>query len=118
MTIMKSLWQKRIVVPCVQTIRALNFQWLLGLAVLSLPASSPSGVAAHNDAVYRNDFEKAEPGQLSDEFLVIGGDFKVAKEGGNKFLELPGIPLDSYSALFGPTEREGMIASARVYGTA
>jgi hypothetical protein len=75
-------------------------------------------LAQTGDVLYRNDFEKAKPGELPDEFLVISGDFVVREEGGNKFLELPGTPLDSFSVLFGPTEKDGITASARAYGTA
>jgi len=42
----------------------------------------------------------------------------VRQEAGNKHLELPGAPLDSFSVLFGPAEKEGLAVSARVYGTA
>ena len=85
------------------------------LFILSL-AWACAAMAA--DPVYRNDFENADAGKLPDEFLVIDGGFLVQAEGGNKFLELPGTPLDSFSALFGPTEKEGVEVSARVYGVA
>ena len=75
-------------------------------------------LAQTGDALYRNDFEKAAVGQTPEEFLVINGDFVVGEDSGNKFLMLPGSPLDSFSVLFGPTEKEGIVASARVFGTA
>ena len=37
------------------------------------------------------------------DLLVLDGAFAVKAEGGNKFLELPGAPLDTYGLLFGPT---------------
>lgn len=75
-------------------------------------------LAQTGDTLYRNDLEKAAVGQTPEEFLVINGGFVVGEASGNKFLELPGSPLDSYSALFGPTQKEGVTASARVFGAA
>lgn len=66
---------------------------------------------------YQNDFEKAEVGSVPEEFLVIDGDFVVKEESGNKFLELPGAPLDSFNAMFGPGEKENVGISARIFGT-
>src|SRR3989441_4004925 len=67
--------------------------------------------------LYENDFEKAALGKVPDDFLVLDGQFAVREEGGNKFLELPGAPLDTFGALFGPTEKEGVAVSARIFGT-
>ena len=67
--------------------------------------------------LYENDFEKAATGPVSNEFLVQDGVFTVKEEGGNRFLELPGEPLDTYGLYFGPTEKEGIGVSARFFGT-
>ena len=67
--------------------------------------------------LYENNFEQAALGKVPEEFLVLDGAFTVKEEGGNKFLELPGAPLDSYGLLFGPTETAGVAVSARIYGT-
>lgn len=67
--------------------------------------------------LYQNDLQKAELDQVPDEFLVLDGGFVVKQEQANKFVELPGAPLESFGFLFGPTEREGVTASARMYGT-
>src|SRR6266705_1564487 len=56
--------------------------------------------------LYENDFEQAALDKVPDDFLVLDGQFTVKEEGGNKFLELPGAPLDTYGVLFGPTEKE------------
>jgi hypothetical protein len=66
--------------------------------------------------LYENNFEKAELNKMPEEFLVLDGQFAV-REAGNKFLELPGAPLDSFGVLFGPTEKEGIAVSARIFGT-
>lgn len=67
--------------------------------------------------LYTNGFEKAEPGKLPEELMVLEGGFSVQEEGGNKFLELPGSPLETFGLLFGPTETENVSASARFFGT-
>ncbi len=78
-------------------------------------------VAALADAppkvVYENNFEKAEPPAVPDDLMVMEGGFAVVAEGGNKFLELPGAPLETFGVLFGPTETNGISATARVFGT-
>jgi hypothetical protein len=68
--------------------------------------------------VYENDFEKATVGQLPADFLVLDGGFVIKEENGNKFLELPGSPLDSFSVQFGPAQTEDVSVSARINGTA
>jgi hypothetical protein len=68
--------------------------------------------------LYANDFEKLAPGKLPDEFMVLDGAFAVAQERGNKFMELPGAPLDSYSVQFGPPGAAEVAVSARIFGTA
>ena len=67
--------------------------------------------------LYSNNFEKTEAGKLPDELMVLGGDFVVKSEGTNKFLELPGAPLDSFGVQFGPTEKENVSVGARIFGT-
>lgn len=68
--------------------------------------------------VYQNDLEKAEVSKCPDEFFVLDGAFAVQEDGGNKFLELPGAPLDSFGFLFGPAEKGDLAASARILATA
>src|SRR3954469_15414808 len=53
--------------------------------------------------VYSNNFESAELDKVPDVMLVLDGAFAVKQEDGNKVLELPGAPLDTFGALFGPT---------------
>ena len=68
--------------------------------------------------LYENNFAGATPGTVPEDFLVLDGQFAVKEEGGNKFLELPGAPLDAFGVLFGPTEKDGIAVSARIFGTA
>lgn len=67
--------------------------------------------------LYENNFEKAVVGSVPDDFLVQDGAFTVKEEAGNKFLELPGAPLDTFGFYFGPTEKEGVAVTSRFFGT-
>src|SRR4051812_32447324 len=87
------------------------------LAVGILVACSASFFAAEAKKLYENNFEKAEVGKVPEDFLVLDGGFAVQQESGNKFLELPGAPLDTFGLLFGPTETNNVSASARIFGT-
>ncbi len=78
---------------------------------------APQSRSAESKVIYENNFEKAEVGKAPEDFLVLEGAFAVKEDGGNRFLELPGAPLDTFGALFGPTESAGMVVSARVFGS-
>lgn len=80
--------------------------------------SKPAAAAGSAKPLYANDFEKAETGKLPDDFLSLNGDFTVKGDGTNKFLELPGAPLDSFGVQFGPTESMDVAVAARIIGTA
>lgn len=69
-------------------------------------------------ALYKNDFDKAETDKLPDDFLSLNGEFVVKAAGTNKFLELPGAPLDGFAVQFGPTESMDVVVAARIFGTA
>src|SRR3954465_3377643 len=70
---------------------------VLGLALL---AAAPAGDAP----LYSNDFSKLQPGKLpDDQFLVLAGELAVKDVDGDRLLELPGTPLNSFGVLFGPT---------------
>jgi hypothetical protein len=57
-------------------------------------------------------------GKPPDELFILNGAFRVAAEAdGNKVLELPGNPLDSFGVLFGPEDQQATEVSARVAGT-
>jgi hypothetical protein len=86
--------------------------WVLAVGLAGATVDAQGG-----KPVYENNFEKAEVDKLPEGFLVLDGAFAVKEADGNKFLELPGAPLDSYGALFGPTEKDGLCVSARIFGT-
>ena len=73
--------------------------------------------AAKSSALYENTFEKAELKKVPEDMMVMEGGWGVIEEGGNKFIELPGAPLETFGVLFGPTESDGISESARVFGS-
>jgi hypothetical protein len=85
--------------------------WLIGLALTAAVFSSDAQV------LYTNGFDKAEVEKVPEDMMVLDGGFAVKEEGGNKFLELPGAPLETFGVLFGPTEASGLAVSARIQGT-
>ena len=91
----------------------LNFG--LSLAIAFGVARSSCG--QNSKTLYENNFEKAALDNVPDDFLILEGGFAVKQDGSNKFLELPGTPLETFTALFGPTEQDGVAVSARIHGT-
>ena len=87
-----------------------SFAALLGFAL--------SCFAQNGVVLYQNDFQKADLDAVPGDLVVLDGAFAVKEQGQNRFLELPGAPLDTYGVLFGPAEKDGVIASARVLATA
>jgi hypothetical protein len=69
------------------------------------------------EPLYKNDFESAAVDKAPEGAMVISGDFLVKQEAGNKFLELPGEPLDTFGLLLGPAGQGDLSASARFFGT-
>src|SRR5580692_826358 len=87
------------------------------MAGIVLLTAAGSARAEDSKPLYENNFESAEIGKVPDDFLVLDGGFMVKSDGTNKFLELPGAPLDSFGVLFGPTDRADLEVSARIKGT-
>ena len=91
--------------------------WNLVLfAGMALAASAQEASPAAK-ALYECDFEKAEAGKVPEDMMVLDGAWSVKADSGNKFLELPGAPLDSFGVLFGPAQKGGGSVTARVFGT-
>jgi len=65
--------------------------------------------------LYNQDFEEIETGEYPLDFLVLDGEFAVQEQEDNRFLELPASPLGSFGTLFGPTEKEGIAVTARIW---
>jgi hypothetical protein len=102
-------------IPSAQLLPVLPFRVFRGLIVFSLCSLN---LLAADTVLYENNFEKEEIGKVPAEFMVLDGGFVVKEEAGNKFLELPGAPLDSFAVQFGPTESSDLSVSARIYATA
>jgi hypothetical protein len=90
----------------------MKMRWILFLLFSALLASAQTGI------LYSNNFEKAEVGKLPEDMMALQGEFRVKAERGNKMLELPGAPLETFAVLFGPTETDNVAVSARIVGTA
>src|SRR5882724_7184524 len=88
------------------------------LKVGTILFAAMAAFSAHGQILYENNFEKEPVGKVPEDFLILDGGFAVKEEAGNKFLELPGSPLDSYSVQFGPTECSNIVVSARIKSTA
>lgn len=98
-----ALWKTRGVSGCVAVIFSL--------------ASALSCVGQTSPPIYQNNFESAEVDSVPDDFIVLDGGFTVKEDQGNKFLELPGAPVDSFGVLFGPVATNAITATARAFGT-
>ncbi len=85
---------------------------VVGVATASLTAFL--GAA---ELKYSQDFSMAAVGDPPEDFMVLDGQFTVREESGNKFLELPGAPLETFGVLFGPSNAAGVRAQARIWGT-
>jgi len=98
-----------------------DFRFLLPLrlcvsaVILFLVFGAPAADAGK--ILYQNNFTTNEVGKLPDDMLLLDGGFAVQEVSGNKVLQLPGAPLETYGVLFGPTESSGMEASVRVHST-
>lgn len=77
-------------------------------------AFSASGFGA---VIYSNNFEKIEVEKVPEEMIVLDGAFAVKTDGKNKYLELPGAPLETFGVLFGPAQVDNVANSARFFGT-
>ncbi len=87
------------------------------VAMLAVVAALAMVSGASAQVLYTNGFDKAELEKVPEDMMVLDGGFAVKDEGGNKFLELPGAPLETFGVLFGPTEASGLAVSARVQST-
>ena len=86
---------------------------LLSLFVL-LPIAALHAAEA---PIFQENFESAEVDKEPAGVLITAGDFKVKHDKDGKVLELPGDPLDTYGLLFGTSQKAGVSASARFFGT-
>ena len=90
----------------------------IAAAVVSLFCITTASAAdATGKVLYQNDFSKGEVGKLPEEMLLLDGGFAVQEVKGDKVLQLPGAPLETYGVLFGSTESVNVMATTRVHST-
>lgn len=82
------------------------------LWALWVTAQQPSGTV-----LFHEDFERAELGKVPTNLLVLDGAFEVKTDGTNRVLWLPGAPVDAFKVLFGPSHKDGVAVTARLYST-
>lgn len=75
------------------------------------------GAGASTEPLFREDFSSQELGRLPQGFMRMDGQFRVVETEGNRHLELPGSPLESFGVLFGPGRREDWNITARFHAT-
>ncbi|MDB6110455.1 MAG: hypothetical protein JWR69_2205 [Pedosphaera sp.] len=90
---------------------------MIGVLFACSVAGASRALAEDAKPLYQNNFETLEAGKTPDDFLILDGAFVGKQEGGNKILELPGAPLDTFGALFGPTEKSDVAVTARINST-
>lgn len=83
--------------------------WLLAAAI--------SETANAGEVLFHQDFEKLAAGPLPADFLPLAGEFAVVEETGAHFVRLPGSPLDTFGALFGPSNGAPSSVEGRFFGT-
>jgi len=92
----------------IMPLRSLTILLLAGLA---------SAAWAEDANVYQNDFNNHPIGSVPTDFLVLQGEFAVKESERERFLELPGTPLETFGLLFGPARKDNVEATARFWGT-
>ena len=95
----------------------LNLKTMPPLTLMAILATLTLAYASGAQVLYTNGFDKAEVEKVPEDLMVLDGGFAVKDALGNKFLELPGAPLETFGVLFGPTEASGLSVTARIQGT-
>ena len=94
-----------------QRIRALGGFSILLLLFALIAADAPP------PANYKEDFQNSAEGSMPEQLLVINGTFAVKSEADNKFLQLPGEPLDTFGFMLGSDETNSIQSSIRATNT-
>jgi hypothetical protein len=94
-----------------------HFLWVMLLAALGGGLAAAEPQAAPGKILYQNDFQQAALDRTPDDLLVLDGAFSVKADPTNRFLELPGAPLDTFGVLLGPAQAANISLTARIFGT-
>lgn len=94
----------------------MTLRFLLLTATLALASTLHAGTGR---TLYELDFQAAELDKAPPDLLILDGGFAVKAEGDQKFLELPGDPLETFGLLTLPKDnlKENIAISARMFGT-
>ncbi|HEV8378025.1 MAG TPA: hypothetical protein VGP99_04185 [Tepidisphaeraceae bacterium] len=98
-----------------RALRGQKFRALGGSPILVL--LSALLISADAPTNYHQDFQKSDEGSMPEELLVMNGKFEVVKQGEEKFLELPGEPLDTFGFMLGADQTNSIQASIRSTNT-
>lgn len=60
---------------------------------------------------YKEDFNALTA--VPDNIMILNGEFSIKEDAGNKVFEVEAEPLDTYTALFGPTAKENIMVRGR-----
>ncbi len=87
------------------------------LVFAAVAALLSARVGAADTVLFEQNFNSLSAGPLPKEFLALAGEFAVAVDGVEHFLELPGSPLDTFGALFGPASAAPGSLEGRFFGS-
>jgi len=76
-----------------------------------------AGARGAEPVLFEQNFNALPAGPVPKEFLALAGEFGIVVEGAEHFLELPGSPLDTFGALFGPSNGDPGSLEGRFFGT-
>ncbi len=78
--------------------------------------STPDPLHANlQSPIFHEDFEKVQVGVEPEVLFILDGDFDKVRLDGNSVLRLRGEPLAEFGALFGPSRKEDISVSLRVW---
>jgi hypothetical protein len=89
---------------------------MLNQTISGLFVAGLLSVTATAAPLFENNFEQSKLGEVPADFLVLDGGWAVKDAGGNKVIELPGDPLDTFGVLFGPSQVDGVVITTRGKG--
>lgn len=90
--------------------------WILMAVLLTVPTLTT--IASHHEDseekkyLYLENFEEIDVDDYPLDFLVLDGYFAVVESDGGRVLELPATPLNSFGAIFGPTQNSDLYIQA------
>ncbi|MBI5365686.1 MAG: hypothetical protein HZA54_01510 [Planctomycetes bacterium] len=86
------------------------------LAALGLACAEEPKPPTEPPPLYEQRFTDAQIGEVPDDLMVLGGEFRVEEVAGNKVLALPGEPIEASGLLFGPAAAADLCVTARIRG--